>query len=158
MDRRKKASNKAAKRPRNRAPARREVEKKPSRWVTDPRLPAVGTPLEKTIRCRRTGKRITCTVIVRADGFERDGVLYKSLTDAVTTFVRTEGGGSPNTRRNGFEFFGLNTVAEKQAPSATKGKPRPTAPARPRPPSKARAARVNARTGTDDEEVVELDL
>jgi hypothetical protein len=126
--------------------------------VTDPRLPADETVLEKTIRCRKTGKQITCTVVIRADGFERDGVLYRSLTDAVTTFVRSEGGGSPNTRRNGYEFFGLNTVGEKQAPSATKGKPRPATPSKPRPPKKDRAPRAAAKTGTDDEQLVEVDL
>jgi hypothetical protein len=67
-----------------------EARVKPS---LDPRLPLPGTSLVR----RYHGKDVV--VRVRADGFECDGRIYKSLSKAVTE--------ATGTRWNGFAFFNL---------------------------------------------------
>jgi hypothetical protein len=59
----------------------------------DPRLPIAGTDLVRRYR----GKDIV--VRVREDGFEYDGVVYRSLSSAVRV--------ATGTPWNGFTFFGL---------------------------------------------------
>lgn len=82
------------------------------RCLADPRMPPVGTELRRTLRTRG-GKELDCVCIVRADGFESDGELFRSLTDVATQFVRRRADGSAKTRRNGFEFFRLTCRAKR---------------------------------------------
>jgi Protein of unknown function (DUF2924) len=62
--------------------------------VRDPRLPAIGTTLERQYR----GQAISVKIL--ADGFEYDGKLYDSLSSIASL--------ATGTRWNGFAFFGLN--------------------------------------------------
>jgi len=60
----------------------------------DPRLPSVGTVLERQYQGR------TIAVKILADGFEYDGKTYDSLSSIASSVT--------GTRWNGFSFFGLN--------------------------------------------------
>jgi Protein of unknown function (DUF2924) len=62
--------------------------------VRDPRLPAVGTTLERPYHGQ------TISVMVLADGFQYDGKIYESLSSIASSVT--------GTRWNGFAFFGLN--------------------------------------------------
>jgi hypothetical protein len=62
--------------------------------VRDPRLPAVGTTLERPYHGQ------TISVMVLADGFQYDGKIYESLSSIASSVT--------GTRWNGFTFFGLN--------------------------------------------------
>jgi hypothetical protein len=88
-----------------RAPKRRRNDPEAFLQVTakvpkpiDRRLPPPGTWLEREFR----GQRIA--VKIRADGFEFEGRVYKSLTAVVN---EATGG-----KWNGFKFFGLPTPSE----------------------------------------------
>ena len=75
------------------------VAAEPQRAVgRDPRLPAVGTALER----RHQGKPVRVTVL--EEGFEYNGKAYRSLS--AIAFAVT------GTRWNGYHFFGLRRVAE----------------------------------------------
>jgi hypothetical protein len=60
----------------------------------DPRLPAIGTTLERQYQGR------TVAVKILADGFEHEGKTYESLSSIASSVT--------GTRWNGFSFFGLN--------------------------------------------------
>ena len=60
----------------------------------DPRLPAIGTTLERQYQGR------TVAVKILADGFEHEGKTYESLSSIASSVS--------GTRWNGFSFFGLN--------------------------------------------------
>jgi Protein of unknown function (DUF2924) len=66
----------------------------PAGAVRDPRLPAVGTRLERQYHGQ------TIVVKVLAVGFEYDGKSYESLSSIASSVT--------GTRWNGFSFFGLN--------------------------------------------------
>jgi len=66
----------------------------PPQSVRDPRLPAVGTTLQRQYRDR------TITVEILADGFEYDGKICESLSSIASSVT--------GTRWNGFSFFQLN--------------------------------------------------
>ena len=65
----------------------------------DPRLPAIGTLLERKYQDR------TIHVKVLKDGFEYDGRQYESLSSIASSLT--------GTRWNGFSFFGLKKKAER---------------------------------------------
>jgi hypothetical protein len=65
----------------------------------DPRLPAIGTTLERKYQDR------TIRVKVLKDGFEHDGKQYESLSSIASSVT--------GTRWNGFSFFGLKKEAER---------------------------------------------
>jgi hypothetical protein len=60
----------------------------------DPRLPSIGTTLERQYQGR------TIAVKILADGFEHEGKTYESLSSIASSVT--------GTRWNGFSFFGLN--------------------------------------------------
>ena len=66
----------------------------PQGLVRDPRLPAIGTTLER----RYHGKTISVKLL--AEGFEYDGKVYESLSSIASSVT--------GTRWNGFAFFVLN--------------------------------------------------
>ncbi len=66
----------------------------PREAIRDPRLPAVGTTLERPYHGQ------TISVMVLADGFQYDGKIYESLSSIASSVT--------GTRWNGFAFFGLN--------------------------------------------------
>ena len=66
----------------------------PRGTVRDPRLPAIGTTLERQYRGQ------TISVKLLPDGFEYDGKVYESLSSIASSVT--------GTRWNGFSFFGLN--------------------------------------------------
>jgi len=72
----------------------RELAAEPQGAVRDPRLPAVGTMLERQYRDRAIAVKIL------ANGFEYDGKTYESLSSIASSVT--------GTRWNGFSFFGLN--------------------------------------------------
>ena len=94
----------------------------PSPFTRDPRLPAVGTTLQRAYK----GK--VHEVTVRDDGFEHEGATYRSLSQLAR---RISGAASIN----GFLFFGL-TGSKKPTPKPPKGTPEQVASD-----AKARAAR-----------------
>jgi hypothetical protein len=72
----------------------RELAVEPRGPVRDPRLPCVGTILQRRYQDR------TIVVKILADGFEYDGKTYESLSSIASSVT--------GTRWNGFSFFGLN--------------------------------------------------
>ncbi len=62
--------------------------------VRDPRLPSIGTTLERHYRGQ------TISVKVSAEGFQYEGKTYDSLSSIASSVT--------GTRWNGFSFFGLN--------------------------------------------------
>jgi hypothetical protein len=60
----------------------------------DPRVPSVGTMLQRQYQGR------TIAVKILADGFEHEGKTYESLSSIASAVT--------GTRWNGFSFFGLN--------------------------------------------------
>jgi DUF2924 family protein len=72
----------------------RELAAEPGGPARDPRLPSVGTVLQRQYRDK------TITVKILADGFEYDGRTYESLSSIASSVT--------GTRWNGFSFFGLN--------------------------------------------------
>jgi hypothetical protein len=105
----------------------------PSPFTRDPRLPAVGTVLQRAYK----GK--VHEVTVREDGFLHEGETYRSLSALarkITGFASI----------NGFLFFGLAKSEKPSAPKPGKGSPEQVASV-----AKARAARaakVAARKAT----------
>ena len=66
--------------------------------MRDPRLPAIGTTLERRYQGR------TIAVKILADGFEYGGKTYDSLSSIASS--------ATGTRWNGFTFFGLHKKAQ----------------------------------------------
>jgi hypothetical protein len=96
----------------------------PSPFTRDPRLPAVGTVIQRAYKAK------VHEVTVREDGFEHEGETYRSLSALarkVTGFASI----------NGFLFFGLAKPEKPSAPKPGKGSPEQVASV-----AKARAARA----------------
>jgi hypothetical protein len=72
----------------------RELDENARQLGRDPRLPVVGTVLERQYRDR------TITVTILPEGFEYEGKIYDSLSSIASSVT--------GTRWNGFSFFGLN--------------------------------------------------
>ena len=105
----------------------------PSPFTRDPRLPAVGTTLQRAYK----GKVLEVTV--REDGFEHEGATYRSLSQLAR---HVTGAASIN----GYLYFGLTGSKRSAASKPTKGTPEQVASV-----AKARAARaaqVAARKAT----------
>jgi len=71
-----------------------ELAAEPRGPIRDPRLPSIGTTLERQYHGE------TISVKLLADGFEYDGKIYESLSSIASSVT--------GTRWNGFSFFGLN--------------------------------------------------
>jgi erythromycin esterase-like protein len=72
----------------------RELDDRAQQAARDPRLPGVGTTLERRYRDQ------TITVKILTEGFEYGGRIYDSLSSIASSVT--------GTRWNGFTFFGLN--------------------------------------------------
>jgi DUF2924 family protein len=84
------------------------LEKPPRRSLMDRRLPAPGTLLTRFYQGR------TIEVKVLADGFECDGVRYKSLSAVARA--------ATGTRWNGLVFFGLVKRSERRGKVKRRGR------------------------------------
>ena len=74
-------------------------EKESHRGERDPRLPEVGTTLQREYQGRMVHLRVL------EDGFEYDGKKYESLSSIASSVT--------GTRWNGYSFFGLNRKGKR---------------------------------------------
>jgi hypothetical protein len=95
----------ATERPEAAAPAPAEATAPAQPRERDPRLPPVGTVIEK----RDRASKVRCTCTVEEGGIRYKGTLYKSLSGAALAAAKDLG--LTNRSANGLVFWGITKVA-----------------------------------------------